>query len=292
MAEGKRTREELQQLQALPLEVKITKTKQRLKEWIDEFGVDGVYVSFSGGKDSTVLLHIVRQMYPDVVKAVFVNTGLEFPEIVKFIKTFNNVDVIKPKTSYVEVIKKYGYPIISKEVSECVSGARKYLTQLLAENDILVTDRQTDSILRLSTDIDLKDYVDTVSSLRLTGGGVREQVLQTQRNRQIWQQSQSQHRNSDESIRTGRTPAYRFEWEKLHGIFRSRDLQIWMAVQKCQKTGVGGGGEIKQFSNLTGIRTTKNTIDARLYKDYRQFANPKVDGDQQDRRESNDGDYP
>lgn len=220
MTEGKRTREELQQLQALPLEVKITKTKQRLKEWIDEFGVDGVYVSFSGGKDSTVLLHIVRQMYPDVVKAVFVNTGLEFPEIVKFIKTFNNVDVIKPKTSYVEVIKKYGYPIISKEVSECVSGARKYLTQLLAENDILVTDRQTDSILRLSTDIDLKDYVDTVSSLRLTGG-VREQVLQTQRNRQIWQQSQSQHRNSDESIRTGRTPAYRFEWEKLHGIFRS-----------------------------------------------------------------------
>lgn len=246
MAEGKRTREELQQLQALPLEVKITKTKQRLKEWIDEFGVDGVYVSFSGGKDSTVLLHIVRQMYPDVVKAVFVNTGLEFPEIVKFIKTFNNVDVIKPKTSYVEVIKKYGYPIISKEVSECVSGARKYLTQLLAENDILVTDRQTDSILRLSTDIDLKDYVDTVSSLRLTGG-TRTSTANSEESADMatepisaseFRRIDKNRKNSCVSLRMGET---------------SRDLQIWMAVQKCQKTGVGGG-----WRNQTILQSYRN----------------------------------
>lgn len=40
---------ELQMLQALPLAVKVQKTKQRIREWVDYFGLDGVYVSFSGG---------------------------------------------------------------------------------------------------------------------------------------------------------------------------------------------------------------------------------------------------
>lgn len=72
------TIQDLKMRQALPLDIKISMTKQRIREWINEFGVDGVYVSFSGGKDSTVLLHIVREMYPDV-PAVFVDTGLEYP---------------------------------------------------------------------------------------------------------------------------------------------------------------------------------------------------------------------
>lgn len=127
---AKNTLHDLQMLQSLPLEVKVAKTKLRIKEWIDRYGEDGVYISFSGGKDSTVLLHIARQMYPNL-KAVFVNTGLEYPEIVQFVKTFDNVDWIRPKMNFREVIIKYGYPFISKEVSECVQGARKYLTSIL-----------------------------------------------------------------------------------------------------------------------------------------------------------------
>lgn len=80
--------EELHQLQALPLNVKIQKTKQRIREWVDHFGEDGVYISFSGGKDSTVLLHIVRELYPNV-PAVFCDTGLEYPEIREFVKGFD-----------------------------------------------------------------------------------------------------------------------------------------------------------------------------------------------------------
>ena len=84
------------------------------------------YVSFSGGKDSTVLLHIVRGMYPDI-EAVFVNTGLEYPSIGLFARSKENVTTIRPEMSFREVLLKYGYPIISKEVAECVSQARKGL---------------------------------------------------------------------------------------------------------------------------------------------------------------------
>lgn len=110
------TIQELRIRQALPLEQKILMTKARIREWVDHYGLEGVYVSFSGGKDSTVLLHIARSIYPDI-KAVFVDTGLEYPEVREFVKTFENVDIIRPKMNFRQVIEKYGYPFISKEVS-------------------------------------------------------------------------------------------------------------------------------------------------------------------------------
>lgn len=109
-------------LQALPLDVKIMKSKLRIEEWYRHF--DGkVYVSFSGGKDSTVLLHLVRSIYPDV-EAVYVDTGLEYPEIREFVKTVDNVTWLRPKKSFKEVIEEYGYPIISKEVAQAIDEIR------------------------------------------------------------------------------------------------------------------------------------------------------------------------
>lgn len=119
-----RTRDDLRRLQALPLELKIKMTQRRIRDWVKEYGEDGVYVSFSGGKDSTVLLHIVREMYPDI-EAVFVNTGLEYPEIQRFVKTFANVTILRPKMRFDEVIKRHGYPIISKDVSMTIHYAKQ-----------------------------------------------------------------------------------------------------------------------------------------------------------------------
>ena len=113
--------------QAMPLEDKIRFTERRINEWVNEFGENGVYISFSGGKDSTVLLDIARRLYPNL-KAMFVDTGLEYPEIRQFVKTFDNVDILRPQKRFDQVIQEYGYPIISKEVSECVDQARKALT--------------------------------------------------------------------------------------------------------------------------------------------------------------------
>jgi 3'-phosphoadenosine 5'-phosphosulfate sulfotransferase (PAPS reductase)/FAD synthetase len=114
---------QLKQLQSLPLEVKVEKTKKRICEWYEYW--DGqVYVSFSGGKDSTVLLHIVRELYPDI-PAVFCDTGLEYPEIRDFVKTIDNVIWLKPEMNFKEVIEKYGYPVISKAIADYACTAQK-----------------------------------------------------------------------------------------------------------------------------------------------------------------------
>lgn len=104
------------QLQSLPLESQIERSKRLIHEAMAHFNYK-MAVSFSGGKDSTVLLHLVRSLYPEV-PAVFVNTGLEYPEIVKFVRSTENVTWIRPKMRFKDVLEKYGYPIISKENSQ------------------------------------------------------------------------------------------------------------------------------------------------------------------------------
>lgn len=155
---------DLKQMQSLPLEAKIRMTKLRIQTWYEswkryeifnkitektrfvtateepqlneneyiETAISGwVYVSFSGGKDSTVLKHIVDSMYDDV-PALFVNTGLEYPEIQSFVRDIKNgkydcfnsdVEIVRPEMRFDEVIKTYGYPAISKEVSRKIHEA-------------------------------------------------------------------------------------------------------------------------------------------------------------------------
>ncbi len=116
-----RTTEDLKRLQALPLEQKINLTNRRIKDFVTmRGGVDKCYISFSGGKDSRVMLHKIREIYP-TMEAVFVDTGLEFDSIKKFARTFENVTVLRPKMRFDKVIEKYGYPVVSKEVSNFVS---------------------------------------------------------------------------------------------------------------------------------------------------------------------------
>lgn len=103
----------------IDFDVKLKVTKNRIKEWYGHWN-GNVYVAFSGGKDSTVLLHIVRSMYKNT-PAVFCNTGLEFPQILQFVRSIENVTWLKPKMNFKEVLNKYGYPVISKEVSQKIN---------------------------------------------------------------------------------------------------------------------------------------------------------------------------
>lgn len=113
----------LQQMQSVPLDMKIKMTKTRIRDWYEYYG-GNVYVSFSGGKDSTVLLHIARELYPDI-PAVFVDTGLEYPEIRQFVKSVENVETLYPEKTFFEVVAEYGYPVIGKDVAKIIYYARK-----------------------------------------------------------------------------------------------------------------------------------------------------------------------
>jgi len=108
----------------MTLKDKIRYTQRRINEWVEHFGENGCYISFSGGKDSTVLLHLVRNLYSNI-EAVFVDTGLEYPEIRKFVKSFDNVTILRPDKRFDKVLEEYGYPIIGKEVSKCIYEARR-----------------------------------------------------------------------------------------------------------------------------------------------------------------------
>ena len=121
------TQEEMKYRMNLSFVDKIDLSCERIENWYSHW--EGkVYIAFSGGKDSTVLLDIVRNraLIPDskLIPAVFIDTGLEYPEIRDFVKSVDNVTWIKPKINFREVIKQYGYPVISKEQSSFIDQFR------------------------------------------------------------------------------------------------------------------------------------------------------------------------
>ena len=149
----------LKELQAMPLDRKIQISQARIIEWYQK-NHGNVVVSFSGGKDSTVLLHLVRQIYPDV-PAVFSNTGLEYPEIQRFVRTFPNVEIVAPKMNFSEVISTYGYPLIGKEVAEAIYYARRIRSQTVH------VERERENKGRIT----ILKRAELLGSRKMTGGG-------------------------------------------------------------------------------------------------------------------------
>jgi 3'-phosphoadenosine 5'-phosphosulfate sulfotransferase (PAPS reductase)/FAD synthetase len=105
---------------------------------IDQFRsrLDGkVFVSFSGGKDSTVLLDLCRVIDKDI-KAVYCNTGNEWPDIVRFVRGLKgqgyNIEIIRPQITPKEVMEKCGFPLLSKELSCIVDKVRNAPDTLVA----------------------------------------------------------------------------------------------------------------------------------------------------------------
>lgn len=125
--ENKHTHYDLAQMQSLPLEAKIKMTERRIIEYYEFYNGD-IYVSESGGKDSTVLCHIVKNLYPDVPN-VFIDTKLEYRSVRK--KGIELADIsLKTKYSIEDVILLSGYPVIGKEIANTVASAKKGGTRL------------------------------------------------------------------------------------------------------------------------------------------------------------------
>lgn len=114
---------QLRQLQHIGTEHKVRRSLMRISEAYYRF--DGnIYVSYSGGKDSETLLSLVWSVFPDV-PAVFVDTGLEYPEIRDQVRRHGDRVVwLKPEVPFKKIIEKHGYPVISKKQAQYIREVR------------------------------------------------------------------------------------------------------------------------------------------------------------------------
>lgn len=124
-----RTRKDLKYLQNLPLEVKEKKALISIERFLNEHDA---YISYSGGVDSEVLLHLVRRVKKNT-EAMYIDTGLEFPENRAMAKSKDNIVFVKPTMPFYEVIEQYGYPVVSKEQSQFIYEYKTTQSQKLRE---------------------------------------------------------------------------------------------------------------------------------------------------------------
>lgn len=75
-------------------------------------------IGFSGGKDSTLILHLARKI-DDSIPAVFCDTGVEAPETYDYVRTVENVITVKDQRGHTfwNLIDKYGWPGVKGERS-------------------------------------------------------------------------------------------------------------------------------------------------------------------------------
>ena len=96
-----------------------------IRDTINKYGEDNFYLSFSGGKDSTVVHHLLDMAVPgNRIPRVFINTGIEYNDIVAFVKELAEKDerfvLIKPSQNIRQMLERVGYPFKSKEHSVMV----------------------------------------------------------------------------------------------------------------------------------------------------------------------------
>ena len=136
------TLKELRERQGWTLSQKIDHTLGVIDQFIQR--MDGkVYLAFSGGKDSTVLMHLCEILKKDIL-CVFVNTGCEYPDIARFVNEMkdegHNIKIIRPKTTPRKVWEQYGFPLASKEIAECIHAIRANPNSIKAQRALGIID--------------------------------------------------------------------------------------------------------------------------------------------------------
>lgn len=106
---------------------------QKIRQIITKYGEDNFCLSFSGGKDSTVLSALVDMALPEnKIPRVYANTGIELNMIRDFVfdmtKEDDRITVIKPSVSIKKMLETDGYPFKSKKHAEAVKLYQKFGT--------------------------------------------------------------------------------------------------------------------------------------------------------------------
>lgn len=139
-------RDTLASLRSMSLEAKIVQTKFLIRQAVSTFGEDKCYISYSGGRDSTVLSHIAKQLYPNILH-LFANTTNEYPETLKHVQWEKNenrtniitvlpIDAHGEIWTFKKVVETYGYPMFSKRISNAIRTYQHALTERTKQNSI------------------------------------------------------------------------------------------------------------------------------------------------------------
>lgn len=140
-----------------------------IKDTFNKYGEENFYISFSGGKDSTVVHYLVDMALPgNNIPRVFSNTGIEYNAIVEFVREREREDdrfvMISPKRNIKRTLEEVGYPFKSKEFSEMYHTYMKHqeevrkMIELLNEKPALKNDYKFVHSLPKNTKYVIKQY--------------------------------------------------------------------------------------------------------------------------------------
>ena len=111
------------------LEIAVEQALDRIKKAYAQTG-GKMYLSFSGGKDSTVLAHLIMMAeLPENIPFIFANTGIELDATLNFVKNFDydNIVIVKPRKPFSQILKQHGKPAISKIKSDWLNTHQKHI---------------------------------------------------------------------------------------------------------------------------------------------------------------------
>lgn len=102
------------------------------------------YIAFSGGKDSVILSKLIDIALPENnIPRLFINTGIEFVDMVKFVKQLsledNRIVILNNRLNIKKTLNEVGYPFKSKPHSKMVgiyqrNGLTDYIKDYIDPN--------------------------------------------------------------------------------------------------------------------------------------------------------------
>ena len=107
-----------------------------IRDTINKYGEDNFYLSFSGGKDSTVVHHLLDMAIPgNKIPRVFSNTGIEYKANVDFVQSVKDERfvIIPPSKNIPKTLQKVGYPFKSKLYSQHYETYRRHKEEIWKE---------------------------------------------------------------------------------------------------------------------------------------------------------------
>lgn len=133
--------------QHMPMNDKIKWAEQKIQEfiiWCENQKYDEILISFSGGKDSTVLLDIVLKTHKKLNSKIYLIPSyaieITFPSTIKFIRDvvkkyqanypfLKDPFFVKPKRPWIDILHEKGFPIYSKQVSVMLNRLKRSKTK-------------------------------------------------------------------------------------------------------------------------------------------------------------------